>query len=316
MLRSLLVGGVSLFLAAVMPVLVLEPMEVHQADDRLLIIETAESEKSSCADLKILTEGQIRSIPLEEYLVGVLISEMPLSFHPEALKAQTVAARTFAVKQLSGGKHDNFDVCDQSSCCQAWNSMDKLQEKLGDTFVSCLRKAEQAVYDTKGETIQYDGSCIDAVYFSCSGGMTEDAVVVWGTDVPYLKSVDSPNEEKADKFNSVVKISPRDFMEQMGRKDLEGGAEAWFGDTVRSEAGSVIRIKIGEKYHSGEELREKLHLNSTNFTVDTTGDQILFHVRGYGHRVGMSQYGANAMALNGATYREIIYHYYRGVEIQ
>ena len=316
MLRSMIIGVISLMLAVAAPVFVLQPIPLQNADERLLIIETTKEEKSSGDDIRVFSSGQIISVPLEEYLVGVLINEMPLSFHPEALKAQAVAARTFAAKQISGGKHDAYDVCDQSTCCQAWSSTEALRVKLGDAFDASIEKAVCAVQDTTGKTMRFEGTYIDAVFFSCSGGMTEDAVAVWGTDVRYLQSVESPGEEQAAKYRSDVVLSPDEFLARMGLQDLTGSPESWFGEIHRSDAGGVLEICIGGKYYSGREIREKLGLNSTWFTITTAYDQIKIEVNGYGHRVGMSQYGANAMAMKGYNYQDILMHYYQGVEIQ
>lgn len=315
MLRSLVIGAISVLLAAAMPALVLPMPQPEPADDRLLLIETINTENSSTNKIRLLTSGKILELPIEEYLVGVLISEMPLSFHVEALKAQTVAARTFAVKQQSMGKHHGFDLCDQSSCCQAWSSMDTLRNKLGDSFSACVEKACNAVDETEGQLMRYNGSLIDAVYFSCSGGMTEAAVAVWGSDVPYLQSVDSPGEETASKYDSVAFFSADEFRACMERQDLTGDPETWFGGEKRSEGGGILEMEIGGRLYSGLELRSKLGLNSTLFSIGVEGNEIVISVQGYGHRVGMSQYGANAMAEKGHDYTEILTYYYQGVEI-
>ena len=174
MIRTVLVGVTALVMSLWMPVLLLTPEEPI-VDDKLLIIETeAPAKKETMILLK--TEGKIVEMPVEEYLVGVLLSEMPASFEMEALKAQAVAARTFTLRQMAGGKHEDCHLCADSGCCQAWTSSARLSEKLGEQY---RKKAELAVDMTEGEVLLYEGELIDAVYFSCSGGATEDAVAVF-----------------------------------------------------------------------------------------------------------------------------------------
>lgn len=316
MLRSLLVGILSSLAAAILPVVLLSPMEQAAPDDRLLIIETTKIEESSPKTVQLQTAGEIIKLPLEEYLTGVLICEMPLSFEEEALKAQTVAARTFALEQMEGGKHEGFDLCDDSSCCQAWCSSQQLKEKLGDSFEACWEKAQQAVNATAQQALYYENRLIDAVYFSCSGGATEAAVAVWGSEVPYLQSVESPGEEQTPKFTSVVRFLPEELASRLGRDDLTGDPVGWIGESTRSEGGGIASLVIGGEAYTGTELRAKLGLASTLFSVAVEGEFVEFTVHGYGHRVGMSQYGANAMAEEGSDYREILAHYYPGTEIK
>jgi len=316
MLRSVVVGTLAVITAAAMPVFLMSPMQFDRNDDRLLIIQTTKEPKSLHDNIQLQTSGKILSIPLEEYLVGVLISEMPLSFHEEALKAQAVAARTFAVKQVSGGKHEGFDLCDQASCCQAWNKTEDLEKKLGDGFSCYMNKAVEAVRETEDQLIYYHGELIDAVYFSCSGGATEAAVSVWGSNIPYLQSVESPGEERSSKYRSSVSYSADAFRTCINRSDLTGNPPAWFGGEERSEGGGVKELEIGGIWYSGAELRSLLGLNSTWFTIDASEEEIVIDVQGYGHRVGMSQYGANAMAESGSTFEEILAYYYQGVEIK
>ena len=319
MLRAMTVAIISVLISASFPILLQAPLQTIESDNRLLLIETRENDKGSQTDLdsvELLTSGEILSLPVEEYLVGVLVSEMPMSFNDEALKAQAIAARTFVFKKISDGKHSGFDVCDQSSCCQAWNSMHIFRERFGSNYDTYIKKAVQAVQETSGMMIYYENELIDAPYFSCSGGRTEDAVAVWGSDIPYLKTVDSPGEENASNYHSVVSIASDEFCRCLERTDLTGNPELWLGDIVLSEGGGVLSIEIGNKYYSGTDLRRIFGLKSTLFSISTEPDRIIFDVKGYGHRVGMSQYGANVLAEAGYEYEEILKHYYQGVEIK
>lgn len=319
MLRAMAIGIISVLISASFPILLQAPIQTTGSDDRLLLIETRENEKGSQTTMEcveLLTSGKILSLPVEEYLVGVLVSEMPMSFDEEALKAQAVAARTFVFKKISDKKHNGFDVCDQSSCCQAWNSMQILRERFGSNYETYIKKAVQAVQETSDLMMYYENKLIDAPYFSCSGGTTEDAVAVWGSDVPYLKTVNSPGEENASNYHSVVTITADEFCGCLERTDLTGNPETWFGDVVFSEGGGVLSMEIGNKYYTGTDLRRIFGLKSTLFSISTESDRIVFDVKGYGHRVGMSQYGANALAEAGCGYEEILKHYYRGVVIK
>ena len=318
MIGSVIAGVAALLMAVAMPMVLLSPVEIPE-EPKLLVIE-AEQPRQSEITVKLQTGQAMKELPLEEYLIGVVLSEMPMSFEQEALKAQAVAARTFAMGQLDNGKHRDFDLCGQSSCCQAWTGEEMLARKLGNSWQAYWEKASAAVESTEGQVLTYDGELIDAVYFSCSGGMTEDAVAVWGGDVPYLRSVESPGEEQAGKFHTMKEFSREDFCEIILQArpltDLSGRAEGWIGKETRTEGGGIAEITIGGCTFKGTEIRQLFGLNSTNFTVETENERVIFSVYGYGHRVGMSQYGANAMAAEGKNYKEILCHYYDGVKVE
>lgn len=180
------------------------------------------------------------------------------------------------------------------SCCQGWISYEDYCAKTGDDGPDCAQAAAQAVKATDGLVLVYDGALIDATFFSCSGGRTETAVEVWGSDVPYLQSVESPGEE-APHNEDTVSFSAEEFsariLSQNPGADLSGLPSSWFGDTSVTEGGGVEALEIGGVFFSGKELRSLLGLRSTVFTVSVLGDEIFFQTRGYGHRVGMSQYG-------------------------
>lgn len=315
MRQAVLTGLVSLLFAAVLPTALLEP--VKQTEQVSVMIE--EPNKQAETTLLLDTGMAVEEIPLEEYLVGVILSEMPVSFPVEAFKAQAVAARTFALRQMEGGKHEQWDLCADSSCCQAWSSREELEEKFGLQFEEAWEMASQAVSETLGQVMTYDGNLIDAVYFSCAGGRTEDALAVWGSEVPYLQSVWSQEEAAGQAYESQVVMTREEFCAKMAEADqtlvLTGNAEQWFGQTTRTRGGGVSTMEIGGRTFSGTKLRGVLGLRSTCFTVCVQEDNIVFQVQGYGHRVGMSQYGAATMALSGMDYRQILSHYYTGIEI-
>ena len=252
-----------------------------------------------------LETGDI-TLSMEDYLTGVVLAEMPASFHPEALKAQTVAAGTFARKSV---KHEG-SLCGSPGCCQAYISPgDYILE--GGTPEDA-EKVRQAVLTVTPYVLMYEEELIEAVYFSCSGGQTEAAVAVWGADFPYLQSVESPGEEAARYHTDSLLIPQAEFLHLL---NLPENTELSFGEIQYTEGGGVRTMEISGQTFTGTELRQLLNLRSTAFTLEDTGHHIRIATRGYGHRVGMSQYGANAMAQTGHTWQQILSHYYPGTTI-
>ena len=280
--------------------------------ETLLLVVEAPSAKET---ITVLRDGDAQEEDFETYLTQVVLSEMPADFATEALKAQAVAARTFARRQMAGGKHADADVCSQSACCQACLSADALQERYGAAFDAAWDKASNAVQQTQDEVLTYGGALIDAVYFSCSGGSTEAAAAVWGTDVPYLQAVDSPGEQDAAPYASTVTCSPAEFAETLGLA-ADGDPAGWLGGTSYTAGGGVDTCTIRGQAYAGTRLRQLFGLNSTRFSLRYTDGVFRFDVRGYGHRVGMSQYGANAIARLGFDYQTILRYYYRGAKIE
>ena len=287
----------------------------------LLVVEHPEEESRNAETTLLLkTDADVIETDLETYLVQVLLSEMPASFEPEALKAQAVAARTFALKKIASGKHDGYDLCADAACCQAWTGIGELKEKFGEDFPAVWQKASDAVGQTAGEALYFGGSLIDATYFSCSGGRTEDAAAVWGTEVPYLRSVLSPGEEDAPRFSSDVSYSPEEFAAIITAENsactFVGDPEGWISGLTYTDGGGVKEISVCGQLFSGTQLRRIFGLNSTQFDLSYSDGRFLFSVKGFGHRVGMSQYGADNMARQGFDYRTILQYYYQGVSIE
>lgn len=284
--------------------------------ETLLLVVEAPSAKET---ITVLRDGDAQEEDFETYLTQVVLSEMPADFATEALKAQAVAARTFARRQMAGGKHANADVCGQSACCQACLSADALQERYGAAFDAAWDKASNAVQQTQDEVLTYGGALIDAVYFSCSGGSTEDAAAVWGTDVPYLRAVESPGEQDAAKYESRICVTAETFAETLRALDasvqLSGDPGGWVQSVTRTAGGGVDTLTAGGRPFSGVQLRKAFGLNSTRFTLLYEDGAFSFDVLGYGHRVGMSQYGADAIARLGFDYQAILRFYYRGAEL-
>ena len=268
----------------------------------------------------LLKDGdQIQKITMGDYLLGVLCCEMPLQFEPAALEAQAVASRTFTLYQCQRGKHADCDVCSDSRCCQAWKSEAQLQTLFADDWQVQREKAAAAISATDGQVLTQQGELINAVFFSCSGGATEPAAAVWGAEVSYLQSVESPGEEIAASYTGQTTVDLETFRKTLQAEapevELSGGAASWFGEVSYTDGGGVASMQIGGVDFAGTRLRSLFDLNSTWFTVAVTDAGIVFETRGKGHRVGMSQYGAQAMALAGSSYQEILCHYYTGVAV-
>ena len=257
--------------------------------------------------------GHVAVMDIDDYLTGVVLGEMPADFEKEALKAQAIAARTYTAKAMkTGGKHGDGSLCTDSACCQAYLSEETYLDRGGTA--ENLEKVRSAVLDTSGWVLTYEGELIEATYFSCSGGSTEDAAAVWGTDYPYLQAVSSPGEEKAAHYTDTVTFSAVQFQQTLGIS-LDGTPDSWFRDVTYTDGGGIDTMTIGGRVYLGTQLRALLGLCSTAFSISTTEDTITITTRGYGHRVGMSQYGADAMAVMGSTFPEILSHYYPGTTL-
>lgn len=302
------------------PMVLLVETAAQDAPSEEPLPQTPEAPGEDEETIRLLTENGVLTLSMEDYLTEVLLSEMPPDFPLEARKAQAVAARTFTRKKLQNPKHDGAGVCADFSCCQAWTSREDLETKYGADFETVWEEARKAVLDTAGEVLTFEGQLIDAVYFSCSGGSTEAAAAVWGSDVPYLQSVESPGEEAAPRYFSAVTVSPEEFSRILRKEapetDLSGEPETWLGEETRSDGGGVASMKIGNAVFSGVTLRRLFGLNSANFDLTFADGAFHFDVRGFGHRVGLSQYGAENMARLGFSYRTILEYYYQGAKVE
>ena len=216
--------------------------------------------------------------------------------------------------------HPEADLCTDHTCCQAWIGREKAQANWGDNAQTYTDKITRAVAETNGEVALYEGALISALYHSSSTDTTQDAVAVWGGNVPYLKSVPSPEGEEVPDYHSTVTYPSQETRDRIlsakPEAVLEGEPANWFTNAVYSQGGSVLTIDLGGVNVTGHQARTIFDLRSASFTVETTPDSVTFSVTGYGHGVGMSQYGANAMAAEGKTYQEILQHYYTGITVE
>lgn len=286
-----------------------EPTEL--SEPTLPEVQPTEPPVPEKVNISVLMDGQVVQMDLEEYLVGVILAEMPASFELEALKAQAVVARTYALR--CAGKHTQGSICTDFACCQAYIPPEKYLTDYNGTWAG-LEKIREAVTATRGKVLTYDGKLVLSTYFSCSGGSTEDAASVWGQDIPYLQAVESPGEEYAAVYADSVSFTAEQFQNRLG-VILPGTPQSWFGTITYTSGGGVETIEIGGACYRGTTLRTLLGLRSTVFTLKITENTITVETRGFGHRVGMSQYGADAMAAGGSSYSEILSHYYRGTQL-
>ena len=261
----------------------------------------------------------VADVPLEVYLIGVVASEMPADFEPEALRAQAVAARTYTLYCARTGKHADADVCTDFHCCQAWKSDEAMREDWGEAYPEKLSRIRDAVESTAGEYLQFAGQAAFTAFHSSSAGFTEACGAIW-SELPYLVSVSSPEDSSSvPNYVSSFSISAPELCDTLRllhpEANFSAPPEEWIGEITRDESGRVSALTIGGAAFTGVKLRELFALRSTAFTLDYADGNFTFTVIGFGHGVGMSQYGANVMASDGADYRTILAHYYPGTEL-
>ena len=295
---------------------------VESQEEKFNTIEVQEPELIKVYNNKT---NEVMVIDFEEYLKGVVASEMPAEFNIEALKAQGVTARTYLLYRLKKYPNGQPEHMDAPVCtgihCQVWSSKDELvQSHDAGWYDKYWSKIEDAVQSTRGQILTYDGKIIEPLYHSTSGGRTENSEDVFSAAVPYLRSVESPYEEESPRLNGSVKISTSEFINKIesvyGDMDItESNLDEKIVLGEVSEGGKVKTIIIDDTEISGREIRSLFNLNSTNFSFIQSGNEIEILTSGYGHGVGMSQWGAEGMANEGYNYREILRHYYTGVEI-
>ncbi len=265
--------------------------------------------------------NEVEEVSLDTYLCNVVSAEMPADYEKEALKAQAIVARTYTIYKIQNKKHENADICDDSSCCQAWVSKEtRLSRWDEDKRESNWKKIEECVNETKGKIITYEGKPINAFFHANSGGKTEIPVNVWGgTGYPYLQVVETAGEEGYSQYESEVSLTNEELIEKLKTKYSDITIDFNNQDDIKileyTDSGRVKTIKFGNHNLSGVEARTLLGLKSTNFEISRDGDKIKFVVKGYGHGVGMSQTGANSLAKEGKNCFDIINHFYIGVQI-
>lgn len=263
-------------------------------------------------------ENNTENMQLRDYVIGVVAAEMPASYETEALKAQALVAVTYVKYVISnGGDSENADISDDSSRHQGYMSVSQMQDKWGDTFDSYYPRIEEAVDAVIDNVITYEGEPILAAYHAISCGKTESAANLWGRDIPYLVSVDSEWDKNSARYSAETVLTSSEFRELFSDEDIDfdDDESGWIEITSVSQTGSVLEVSVCGKKYSGTDFRNILSLRSPVFSAEYNADEFVFTVSGYGHGIGMSQNGANAMAKSGSTVEEIINHYYPGTEI-
>ncbi|MEI5909111.1 stage II sporulation protein D [Bacillus spongiae] len=317
----LVIAALFLLVTFIVPVLVVLPFSSEEENgglDEKLSPETNELrtlEDSIEISVFRTQENTIETLPLEKYVIGVVSGEMPAEFESEALKAQALTARTYIVKQLSKSKADlpeGADVKDTTQH-QVYKNNDELKQLWGNDYQWMIDKITKAVIDTKGQIITYNDTPIDATFFSTSNGSTENSETYWKYELPYLKSVESPWDKDSPKYESQKIITVSEFEEKLGIQLPSDGSVGVI--TSRTPGNQVGSVKISDSEFTGPEVRQKLDLKSADFSWVRKEEHIVINTKGYGHGIGMSQYGANGMAKEGKTYKEIVHHYYQGVNI-
>ena len=321
----------ALLFSALLTLLPLIPILLLHPDDAPEPLSTTEPEivESTPADADCYyvwreKTGEIQAIPVQEYILGAVAAEMPVSFETEALKAQAVAAHTYAQRQClaAAGRNDlhGADFSDDPAKFQAFLTQDELRERWGTHYDVNYRRLSTIVGEVVENVLVYEGEPILAAFHAISSGRTDAAKTVWGTDLPYLQPVECPADKDAPSFEETVSFSPDEAGDRLRGAhpalDLAVEPEEWFGEPIVSEAGTVLSIPVADGLFTGGEIRSLFGLRSASFTVSFEKGQFVFTTRGFGHNVGMSQYGANQMARDGADYREILARYYPGAELR
>ena len=267
--------------------------------------------------------GEVEQVNLEEYLCHVVSAEMPADYELEALKAQAIVARTYTMYKRMNKKHANADICDDSTCCQAWVSKeDRLARWEESKRESNWQKIEQCVNETRGKIVTYQNEPINAFFHANSGGKTEIPVNVWGggSNLPYLQVVETAGEEGYTQYASEIELTQEEILNKLKEKyadiQIDFTKEEEIQITEYTDSQRVKTVRFGNHELSGVETRTIFGLKSTNFEITKQEGKIKFSVKGYGHGVGMSQTGADALAKQGKTAEDIIHHFYQDVEIK
>lgn len=270
-------------------------------------------------NIRVLIDGQVEEMEVERFLVGVVAAEMPAAFPEAALAAQAIAARSYIYAHSplneagDGSRHEGAAVCDDPACCQAYRTEAEMRESWGENMAEYLAKIETAVAETHGQILTYDGQVAEAPYSSTCGGQTEDVSSLWGSERPWLKSVECKWDQESPSYESEAEFS---LAEAAALLSLSEEAVAAAAVQEKTASGRVATVDFGGNEKSANSLRELLGLKSTDFTMQVADGQIHFSVHGYGHGVGLCQYGAGGMAKEGYSYADILKHYYSGIQIE
>lgn len=287
--------------------------------------QVPETEENNITDTNIIKvfradTGNVEEINFRDYIIGVVAAEMPAEFHSEALSALTVAASTLARKNFLEGENKALSgavISTDPAIHQAYMTKDEMEEKWGEDFGKYYKKIAEAVDKSIGYSITYEGELITAAYHAMSTGITESAENVWSGELPYLVETESEGDRLSPKYETTVSVTNEEFIQTMSEEGavFSDSKDIHIKDALYTNAGTLKSVTIGEKTFSGESLRQIFSLRSPAIRLSADEKEITFTVKGYGHGVGLSQYGADYYARQGMTWEEIIKHYYKGVDI-
>ncbi len=294
----------------------------------LLIPLTAKMPKSNAVEASAKAEistktikvkdaetGKISDMDIKEYLFCVVCAEMPALYHEEALKAQTVAAYTYALYKSEINKNEEYDITNSHKTDQAFKTREQAINGWGENAKEYEKKIDSAINSVLGQALTYKNQIILCLYTAISSGKTESSEVAFGKQLPYLVPKDSVGDMLSPDYLSTVKISKDEVAQKLAEKGITGDYKGWFSSPKKSESGTVLTMNFGDKTLKGSEIRTIFGLRSPNFQVEFKDDTFVFTVRGYGHLCGMSQYGANYMAMQGSSYKDILLWYYTDCEL-
>ncbi len=289
---------------------------------REVVAVQTDEENAEYISVMSSSTGKTEKIKLREYIIGSVSAEMPANYHPEALKAQAVASYTYAKKVSEQNEKykesylGEADITDSPETHQGYIDEKDRREKWGDDYEEYEKKISDAVDEVFGYFMMYNGETALAVYHSNSAGKTQSAKTLWGTDIPYLVSVESPGDKLSPDYVTVHEFSRSEFKKNAKKCDisLDGDAEEWVGESTEAESGYVVSVKLGETEVSASKFREEFGLRSCSFDIEYEDETFSVKCYGHGHGAGMSQYGADYMARQGSSWREILKHYYKGIE--
>lgn len=273
---------------------------------------TKPQEEEKTIRVYLTEEKRVETIKIEDYIFGVVAAEMPALYEEEALKAQAVAAYTYMLYKYENKTNSEYDITDSFKTDQAFITREKAREKWGEDAAKHEEKINKAVKATLYQKLTYNGKTILAAYHAISFGKTEDAKEIWGEGYPYLCSTESNGDKLSPNYMTKVDLTTEELKSKLSSlATFSGDAKDYFGTTIKSEAGTVKTILLCGKEVGGSDIRAALELRSSNFTVSFKDDVFTFTVLGYGHSLGLSQYGAHYMAMQGKNYKEILLHYYK-----
>ncbi len=309
-------------LIVVSAIILLLPLSVigkNEENKSVEVLSTAHNVVETQKDtFKVLDKqsGKVTKMKSEEYVFSVVAAEMPALYEKEALKAQAVAAYTFALVRSNENFDKEYDITTDYTVDQSFISRDDAREKWGEKADEYEKKIDDAIGDVKGYTATYNGELALTVYHALSGGKTESSENVWGKDFPYLKPVLSEWDKLHSDYISEKIFSADEIKNKFSEIDFKGEEKSYFSNISKTESGTVKNMIICGEEMSGEAIRSVLNLRSANFETDYSNGKFKFTVYGYGHGVGMSQYGADCMAKQGCDFKEILTYYYNGCKVK